>query len=195
VVGFDTPERHAEIVAPIREALPPLFELVTPIPYIALQQMFNESALWGTFGYEKALYLDDLSDGAIAVIAEHAPKKGTPMSFCPTFSFSGAFARVPDDETAFGGRRSTGFVMNMGGHSPGPDRFDGERTWVRNFWEAMRPHATGSGGYINFQADADDDRVRVSYGPEKYARLAKIKAQYDPDNLFHRNANIKPATR
>ena len=66
-----------------------LFELVTPMPFVALQQMFKESAAWGTFGYEKALYLDELSDGAIAVICEQVPKTTSPLSFCPTFTLSG----------------------------------------------------------------------------------------------------------
>jgi len=57
----------------------------------------------------------------------------------------------------------------------------------------MRPHATGSGGYVNFMVDADDDRVRASYGDAKYRRLAAIKARYDPDNIFRLNVNIKPA--
>ena len=63
--------------------------------------MFNESAIWGTHGYEKALYLDELSDAAIAVIAEHVPKKISPISFCPTFTLSGAYrTRGEDDENA-----------------------------------------------------------------------------------------------
>jgi len=195
VVGFGSAEEHAAIVAPIRKAVTPLFELVTPIPFVALQQMFNESATWGLLGYEKALYLDELSDAAIAVIGEHVPKKSSPLSFCPTFIMSGAYSAAKDADTAFGGSRSAAFVFNIECAAFDREMYQADRTWVRNFWDAMRPHATGSGGYVNFMADADQDRVRASYGEEKYNRLARIKAEYDPENVFHRNANIKPAPR
>ena len=195
VVGFGSPEEHQAIVAPLRKAVTPLFELVTPIPYVALQQMFNDSAVWGTLGYEKALYLDELSDAAIAVISEHVPKKRSPLSFCPTFTLSGAY-RTPDDaDTAFGGSRAAGYVFNIEAAAPSRDLYEADRTWVRNFWDAMRPHATGSGGYINFMVEADEDRVRASYGEAKYQRLARIKAEYDPGNVFHLNVNVKPAAR
>ena len=74
-----------------------------------------------------------------------------------------------------------------------PELLEAERAWVRAFWEALRPHASGAGSYVNFMTDFDEDRVRAAYGPAKYDRLARIKAQYDPDNVFHRNANIRPA--
>ena len=64
---------------------------------------------------------------------------------------------------------------------------------MRSFWDAMRPYAGGAGSYVNFIADAEDDRVKASYGAEKYARLARIKREWDPDNAFHRNVNIRPA--
>jgi len=195
VTGYGSAEEHRAIVAPIRKAVTPLFELVTPIPYVALQQLFNESALWGTLGYEKALYLDELSDAAIAVIGEHVPKKSSPLSFCPTFTLSGAYRTPGDADTAFGGSRAAGYVFNVEAAAPTTELYEADRTWVRNFWDAMRPHATGSGGYVNFMAEADDDRVRASYGEAKYQRLACIKAEYDPGNVFHRNANIKPAPR
>jgi FAD/FMN-containing dehydrogenase len=193
VAGFGSPAEHAATVAPIRAAVPPLFELVTPIPFVALQQMFNASATWGSLGYEKALYLDELSDGAIAVIGEHVPKKSSPLSFVPTFTLDGKYRDVADADTAFGGSRSAGFVLNIEAAAPTRELYEADRAWVRSFWEAMRPHATGSGGYVNFMAEGDEDRVKVSYGAEKYARLARIKAQWDPDNVFHLNANIKPA--
>jgi hypothetical protein len=194
VLGLTDPESHAALVAPIREALSPLFELVTPIPYAALQQMFNASAPWGILAYEKALWLDDLTDGAVDVIAEHFPKKTSPMSNMPIFVLGGAFSRVADDAVAFGGRRTTRYLVNIDAVSPDPAELAIDRAWVRDFWTALLPHAQGTGGYVNFMAEPDDDRVRASYGADKYARLAEIKAKVDPDNVFHLNANIKPSS-
>ena len=59
--------------------------------------------------------------------------------------------------------------------------------------QALQPHARGIGSYVNAMVELEEDRIRASYGPAKYARLAEIKRRYDPDNLFHLNANIHPA--
>jgi FAD/FMN-containing dehydrogenase len=193
VVGFGSADDHGAIVEPIRRAVPPLFEVVTPMPYVALQQMFNASAPWGILGYEKALYLDELSEAAIGVIGEYIPKKASPMSLCPLFTLAGAYRKPSDADTAFGGSRSARYVFNIEGASVDREVYEADRLWVRNFWDAMRPHATGAGGYVNFLVEQDEDRVRTTYGADKYARLARIKARYDPDNVFHLNANIKPA--
>jgi FAD/FMN-containing dehydrogenase len=64
---------------------------------------------------------------------------------------------------------------------------------VRAFWEAMRPLASGAGSYVNFMTDIEEDRVKASSGAARYERPARIKAEYDPGNVFHRNANIRPA--
>jgi FAD/FMN-containing dehydrogenase len=193
VVGFGSAEEHARVVAPIRQSVRPLFEHVTPIPFVALQQMFNESVIWGSFAYEKALYLDELSDGAIAVIAEHVPKRTSPLAFAPVFALRGKYCEVDDAATAFGGKRSPGFVFNIHVATPMREHYEADRMWVRRFWQALGPHASGTGSYVNFLSDGGEDRVRASYGAEKYARLARIKGQWDPENVFHLNANIKPA--
>jgi FAD/FMN-containing dehydrogenase len=70
---------------------------------------------------------------------------------------------------------------------------DAEREWVRSFWQALRPYASSAGSYVNFMSEYEEDRVRAAYGPAKYERLARIKREYDPDNVFHLNANVKPA--
>jgi FAD/FMN-containing dehydrogenase len=173
--------------------LPPLFDFVTPIPYVMLQRMLDESAPWGILGYEKALNLDEFSDGVIDVVVEHFPRKKSPMSLMPVFPLGGVFHDVDDADSAFGGSRSTKWVFNITALAPTPELLDADREWVRAYWDALRPYASGSGSYINFLADADDDRVRTSYGTTKYERLSRIKAAYDPDNVFHLNANIKPA--
>ena len=193
VASFGTAEEHSAAIAPIRQAVAPLFELVTPMPFVALQQMFNESATWGLLGYEKALYLNELSDAAIEVIGEHVPKKTSPLSFCPTFTLTGAYRDHADADTAFGGRRSARYVFNIEAAAMDRAAYEADRLWVRNFWDAMRPHASGAGGYVNFLAEQDEDRVRASYGADKYERLTRIKAEYDPENIFHLNANIRPA--
>lgn len=65
--------------------------------------------------------------------------------------------------------------------------------WARHFWSAMRPFSSG-GTYVNFLTeDADEERLRAAYGPQLHAGLARIKAKYDPDNLFRLNQNIRPA--
>ncbi len=193
VVGFGSAEEHARIVKPIREALPPLFELVTPMPYTQLQRMFDEANPWGILAYEKALYLDDLTDDAIAVFTEHLPRKKSPLSFVPVFVLDGAYRKVGEDDSAFGGSRQALFGFNIAAICPAPDLLQADRAWVRAFWEALRPYANSSGSYVNFMAEYEEDRVKASYGATKYARLARIKADYDPDNVFHLNANIKPA--
>ena len=193
VVGFSSAEEHAALVAPARAALPPLFEFVTEIPYLALQQMLDESAPYGiVHAYNKSLYLDDLTDEAIDVVVERLPGKTSPMSLLPIFPLGGAFADVAEDATAFGGSRTARFVVNMDAIALDPATLAADREWVRALWEALRPLAAGSGSYVNFMTDYEEDRVRAAYGPAKYERLAAIKAQYDPGNVLHRNANIKP---
>ncbi len=192
VAGFGSAQQHDRLIAPIREALPPLFEFVTPLPYVQLQKLLDDTAPWGIHAYEKGLCLQQLSDEAIAVLTEHLPRKSSPMSFIPIFSLGGAFAEVGDQQTAFGGSRATRFMVNVTALAPDAELLATERIWARSVWQALIPYASDCGGYVNFMADYDEDRVKAAYGPAKYARLARIKARYDPDNTFRMNANIKP---
>ncbi|MBF6473402.1 FAD-binding oxidoreductase [Nocardia abscessus] len=192
VVGFCTAQEHAAAVAPIRDALPPLFEFISPIPYTGLQRMLDEAAPWGIRGYEKALDLDDFSNDVIAVLTEKAAEKTAPLSFMPIFPLNGAFSTVGEDDTAFGGARTPHYGCNINAIAPDAETLALDRDWVRRTWEALRPMASNHGGYVNFMADADHSRVRESYGSAKYAKLARIKSRYDPGNVFHRNANIAP---
>ncbi|HEX7355733.1 MAG TPA: FAD-binding oxidoreductase [Mycobacteriales bacterium] len=184
---------HAAAIEPLR-ARNPLFELVTPMPYVALQQMLDESAPWGVRAYEKGIYLDDLSDEVIDILVEGLPRKKAPLSFLPIFRLDGAFSDVADDATAFGGTRRPHWALSTVALDFDPETLAQDREWVRGMWSALRAHAHDDGTYVNFSTDIDDKRVMESYGAEKYARLAALKAQWDPQNVFCNNANIRPGT-
>jgi FAD/FMN-containing dehydrogenase len=193
LAGFGSAQQHAALIAPIRDAAPPLFKFVTPLPYVELQKILDESAPWGVHAYEKSLCLRELSDAAIGVLAEYVPRKTSPMSFVTIFALGGAFADVDEQATAFGCTRDTRFVMNMLALAPNAELLAADRAWAQSLWQALVPHTSGAGGYLNFLADDDADRVPAAYGPAKYQRLAQVKARYDPDNVFQMNPNIKPA--
>jgi FAD/FMN-containing dehydrogenase len=191
VAGFGTADEHAALIAPLREA-GPLFEFVTPMPYVALQQMLDEGSPWGVHAYSKGIYLDELTDEAIDVVAAALRAKLSPMSQLLLFPLGGAFGDVPDEATAFGGRRSAKYAAVVDAIAPDSQMFDAERQWARSTWDAVRPFAADASTYVNMMAEFDEDRVRASYGA-KYERLALIKTVYDPRNVLHANANIKPA--
>ena len=192
VVGYAGEEAHARSLEPLRAACPPLFELVTPMPFTGLQGMLDGGFPWGIRAYEKAIYLDAITDDAIDVLTSRVGLQASPLSFMGIFVLDGGYARVADDATAFSGTRRPQFLVNASACAEDPETLAADRAWVRGNWDALRPLSGGSGGYVNFMAEADDDRVRASYGPARYDRLARIKGVYDPGNVFHRNANIKP---
>ena len=194
VVGTGTPEQHAEVVAALREGTPPLVEFASPMPYVELQKMLDEANAWGLHCYDKGCYVDELSDDVIDVVTEHVPGKVSPLSIALFYRLDGAYSRVDEGATAFSGGRSSRFALFAIGVCPVPEMFDAERAWVRGFAEALGPVSTDDGVYVNGMTDFDARTpVRTAYGPEKYARLVDIKTAYDPDNVFHCNANILPA--
>jgi FAD/FMN-containing dehydrogenase len=194
ITGFGSPEAHETVVARVRKQLPPLFDLVTPMPYVQLQKLLDDANPFGVCAYDKALYLKELSEDVIAVVAEHLPRKTSPLSPVLFYRLDGAYSEVGEDKTAFGGGRSPRYVIFIVGLADSAEKLVPERQWVRSFWDALQPHAIGIGSYVNGESEFADDRILSSYGRAKYDRLAGIKAIYDPDNVFHRNANIRPAT-
>ena len=166
MVGQGSAEAHAHAVSALRAAAPPTFAFDTPVPYTQLQKMFDENAPWGIHGYEKAVHLDELTDPAIDVIAQHLPGKASPMSFMPMFVMGGNYARHSDDENAFGGSRQTRYVLNIAAVAPTADILEADRAWAQKFWSDLVPHANGVGSYVNFMSELDQDRVRAITGRE-----------------------------
>lgn len=193
LVGFGSAAEHAATVATARAALDPLFDVVTPMPYVALQQMLDAGVPWGTRSYTKGLYLDELPDAAIDALVARLPGRRSPTSQVLIFPFGGAIGEVADDDTAFGGSRGLRYAMAIEGTTPDAATFAHDRAWVRDLWTALRPAAVHDGAYVNLMAEFEGDSLRNTYGSAKFDRLRRIKAVYDPTNVFRHNANIPPA--
>jgi FAD/FMN-containing dehydrogenase len=193
VVGFGSPDDHAAQCARLAAACEPLFQFATPMPYVALQQLQDEATAWGQFDYEKGCQLPELTDEVIDILIEHHGRRTIPTSQVLFYRLDHAYSAVAEDATAYGATRTPRYATMLVALAPDMDAWAAEREWVRNLWTALQPHSLGIGDYINNMVEVDQERILASYGPEKYARLAGIKAQYDPENLFRRNVNIPPA--
>lgn len=180
------------VVRPIKSFGPPAVDLIGPLPYAALQSMLDAGAPAGLQNYWKSSFLEAPGDAAIEVMVEHAARARSPLSQVHLHLLGGAMARVPQDATAFA-HRDAAFAMNIVGMWQDPAENAIHTRWVREFAEAMAPHAA-SGVYVNFLGDEGEDRVRAAYGPRTHARLVEVKTKYDPENAFRLNQNIRPRT-
>jgi FAD/FMN-containing dehydrogenase len=183
-------DRGPELVAPLRAAMPPAIDLAGPLPYLALQSMFDESAPHGILSYWKTEYLPALNDNLIEVLVEQARRMPAPFAAVHIHHVEGAVRRAPGGATAYA-HRDAPFVLNIVGLWMDPAQTEASQQWVRSFWQAIRPFGTG-GGYLNFLGDEGEERVRGAYGETTYARLVELKRRYDPTNLFQLNQNIRP---
>jgi FAD/FMN-containing dehydrogenase len=182
-------EAGEAFLKPLRDFGSPVADVCVPKPYLAHQAMLDPSFVPGRFYYFKSCDVAELTDEIIDITMERSLQISSPLTSFPIWQMGGAVARVGDDETAFNGRTAA-FTYNIGASTETAESFDEEREWVRSFWDALAPWHEGV--YVNFLGDEGADRVRQSYGPEKYDRLQALKRTYDPDNFFRINQNIEP---
>lgn len=164
-------------------------EMVGPVPYPAINSAFDGLFPTGIRQYWKGNFVKELSDDAIAAHVQHGPNAPTVSSTMHLYPINGACHRVAPDATAFG-HRDANFSMVILAASGDPAMDETNTKWVRDYSDAVAPHSE-LGGYVNFMDDDDGTRIRANYGAN-YDRLAKIKRQLDPDNLFKMNQNIAP---
>ena len=178
------------VIRPWLDLAPPI-QVVDAMPYTVMQSIQDEFAPPGRQSYWKAGYLTELTDDAITAAVDVAAQVPSPFSLAEIVLWGGAITRVAADETAYG-QRDGRFLFNAVSMWEDPAATDANVSWARAFHDAMQPFATG-GAYVNFLSEEGDDRIKAAYGADKFARLAQIKAQYDPENLFRLNQNIPPA--
>jgi FAD/FMN-containing dehydrogenase len=183
-------DRGEKILEPFHDLAPVVGEMVGPMPYPALNSAFDALYPSGLRHYWKANFVRELTDDAISAHVEHGSKVPELTSTVHIYPINGACQRVAPESTAFA-YRDASFATVIAGMWPDAKDDEGNKAWVRDYYEATAPHSE-AGGYINFMAEDDQDRIRTNYRGN-YDRLTGIKATYDPANLFRHNQNIAPA--
>jgi FAD/FMN-containing dehydrogenase len=177
------------LLEPLRKFGSPIADLVSRMPYPAMQEMIDGVAPFGRRSYWKSRFLHDLPDAAIETFVEFAKSRTSPHSLAVLEHSHGAPSRVPPNATAFPARTAPFDLVLI---SVWTDAEEDARhiQWTREFHSAMEHWSAGS-VYVNGLDQDDAARVPEAYGPN-YTRLCAIKAAFDPDNRFRRNQNIPP---
>jgi FAD/FMN-containing dehydrogenase len=183
-------ESVEKALEPLRSAGPVLGEMVAPMPYPGVFKFTEEGSVRGPYSV-RSHFLPALDLDAAEAIVAGAQRGTSPESMVQIRVLGGALARIPDDATAFAHRNATIFVAAINPWLEAtPEEEKQHVAWTESVWNDLKPKATGA--YASFQGDEGNDCVNQAYPPPTYKRLARIKAQYDPDNLFHANCNIVP---
>jgi FAD/FMN-containing dehydrogenase len=184
-------EEAARLLAAVHEPAEPALHGVQPMPYPMLQSAFDGLYEPGLQWYWRGDFVTELSDAAIERHLDFA-KVPTPLSTMHLYPVDGAVQRVARHDTAYS-HREAGWSEAIVGVDPDPANKERITQWTRDYWEALHPYSAG-GCYVNFLMDDEGrERVRATYR-DNYTRLARIKAEYDPHNLFRSNHNILPAS-
>ncbi len=184
-------ERLAEAFAVVDEPAPSAFHFTAPVPFPALQSLFDHLIPKGLQWYWRGDLFDAVPDGAIDVHAKYLEALPTDLSTMHLYPVDAAGSRAGADDTAWTYRDAVWSGV-IGGISPEPAEADLVRSWCVDYWSELHPYSMG-GAYVNFiGADEGQDRVRATYRGH-YDRLARVKRTYDPDNFFRHNQNIAPA--
>ena len=186
------PEEGERVVQPLRELAQPVVDASGPWPWLGLQSGFDAIFPQGELRYWKSRSVTELSDEVIGDIIELAGRRPAPLSDIVIWHHGGAMSRVPEEETAYGGR-DTQFLVTAEASWTDPAQNEEAIAWAREVFDAMDRYSTGA-VYLNFPGlgEEEDSLARAGYGAN-YDRLTALKAKYDPENLFRMNINIPPA--
>lgn len=178
-----------EALAPFREQGDPLLDMVGPTRYVDLQQTFDGGMAPGFRWYSRSHHFGELSDDAIDALVSGLDPFPGPFTTVYLGVENGAVAEVAEDATAYP-HRSGGFSLHI---FPGwiePEEDEQTMRWARTLYGATSRHGNGR-VYVNLLGEDEDERLEEAYRGN-LARLRRIKAEWDPENLFRRNHNIRP---
>jgi FAD/FMN-containing dehydrogenase len=185
-----TPEEGMEALAPLKELGEPLIDLMAPMPYVAIQQLLDEGNPWGARAYFKAAFMSDLPDAAIDELVALCQQSPSPLTALLLQPLGGAFARVPEDETALG-NRDTKWVWHALATWTDARDDAANLEFARRVGATMEPYSRQA-VHPNFVSDTGAARVRAFYTERTWERLVAAKRRWDPDNVFRHNQNVPP---
>jgi FAD/FMN-containing dehydrogenase len=181
----------SELLHPLRAALPAVADSVRPMEYPAIQDMSGRMA-FGLRHYWKGHFLRGLDEPIIAAIVDSIESRPTGSSMILLEAIRGQAHVEPAGGAAFGQRAATWNASALGIWDD-PTHDDAAVGWVRTTADRLGTGSLTGAGYANYApVDEPIERVRLAFGTERFARLAAIKARYDPDNRFRFNLNIAP---
>jgi len=186
-----TEEQANEDLRPLLEFGDPAMVEVGPMPYPVMNTILDGAFPVGALNYWKSSFVRDLDADVVDVLVGAFAEAPSPMTGMLVEHFHGAVARVAETATAWP-HRSPGYNLVVASEWLDPAATEDNIAWTRAVYGQLEPYLAGK-RYVNYLGDdEDDDAVRAAFGPN-YDRLAKIKAAYDPDNVFRHNQNIVPA--
>ncbi|HEY7561723.1 MAG TPA: FAD-binding oxidoreductase [Gaiellaceae bacterium] len=191
VCHVGTPEQAEQDLHPLREFGEPVLAQLGPMPYTVMNSFLDAGYPEGSLNYWKSSFLADLPDAAFDVMIEQFSICPSPTTGVFLERFHGAVTRVPVEATAVP-HREPGYNLLVTSVWTGAGATDENVAWTKETFAAMEPFFLHR-RWLNYfsEDDVGDDPVRAAYGPN-YDRLVELKKKYDPDNLFHLNANIPP---
>ncbi len=185
-----TPERAEAAVAPFGVLGRPESGSMGGVTFLDLQRRSDDRMAWNRRYYAKGGYLQEVDDRAVDRIVDSIATAPTPDAEVLVLQLGGAVSDIDDDATPYTGR-AAGYYWIV--ESAWDRKADDERLVAWSRMAAGRlAEISMRGNYVNEQGDFGKEVALGAYGEKKYGRLAKMKARYDPTNLFRLNQNIEP---
>ena len=184
-------EEAEEALRTLRELGPPALDMVEPIPYVALQQLFDADYPPGMRHYWTGDFLTGLPDEAIDVLCRFHLSKPSPGTEILVLPDSGAGSRIPEGAMAMDPLVAP-FNVHITSQWEDPADDEANISWTRELSVALKPFTTGR-VYVNFIGDEGEERVVASFGTAGYSHMQTLKDRYDPGNLFRTSQNVRPS--
>jgi FAD/FMN-containing dehydrogenase len=183
-------EDGEKAMAPLRALAEPVADLVGPMPYPAIYT-FTDFATEPHGAALRSMFSDGLSDDAIDAILDAMATASSPFALVQLRPLGGALSKVEKYATAFAHRDKDLMLAIINIWLDPAEDSAPHAAWTEGLWAKVR--GEGEGAYVNFLEEEGEARIRDAYPPATYEKLAKIKAYYDPENVFRFNQNIKPS--